>query len=36
MSNIDDVIHYLTSLQNRICAELETLDGEARFVRDSW
>ena len=36
MSNIDDVIQYFTSLQNRICAELETLDGEARFARDAW
>jgi coproporphyrinogen III oxidase len=36
MSNIDEVIRYLTSLQNRICAELETLDGEATFMRDAW
>ena len=36
MSNIDDVIRYLTNLQNRICAELETLDGDGTFVRDSW
>ena len=36
MSNIDEVIRYLTSLQNRICAELETIDGEATFVRDAW
>ena len=33
---IDDVIRYLTSLQNRICAELETLDGKASFVSDAW
>ena len=33
---IDDVIQYLTSLQNRICAELETLDGKAAFVGDAW
>ena len=33
---IDDVIQYLTNLQNRICAELETLDGKALFVRDAW
>ena len=26
MSNIDDVIQFLTTLQNRICAELEALD----------
>lgn len=36
MSNIDDVIRYFTSLQNRLCAELETLDGGARFARDAW
>jgi coproporphyrinogen III oxidase len=36
MSNIDDVRNYLTNLQNRICAELETLDGKATFVRDAW
>ena len=36
MSNIDDVRQYLTTLQNRICAELETLDGKGKFVRDSW
>ena len=33
---IDDVIQYLTSLQNRICAELETLDGKGSFIRDAW
>ncbi len=36
MANIDDVKNYLTSLQNRICAELELLDGKAGFVHDSW
>ena len=36
MSNIDRVIEYLRGLQNRICAELETLDGERTFVRDAW
>jgi coproporphyrinogen III oxidase len=36
MSNIDDVKGYLTSLQNRICAELETVDGNATFARDAW
>ena len=36
MSNIDRVIEYLRGLQNRICAELETLDGEQTFVRDAW
>ena len=36
MSNIDDVKTYLQNLQNRICAELETLDGKATFARDAW
>jgi coproporphyrinogen III oxidase len=36
MSNIADVKEYLLSLQNRICAELEQIDGGARFARDAW
>ena len=36
MSNIDDVKGYLLTLQNRICAELEQIDGRARFARDRW
>jgi coproporphyrinogen III oxidase len=36
MSNIDDVKDYLLALQNRICAELEQIDGRARFVKDAW
>jgi coproporphyrinogen III oxidase len=36
MSHIDDAKTYLLSLQNRICAELETLDGKASFQRDAW
>ena len=36
MSNIDDVKAHFTSLQNRICAELETLDGKATFAGDTW
>ena len=36
MSNIDQVIEYLTALQNRICSELELLDGNAAFVHDAW
>ena len=36
MSNIDDVKNYLAALQNRICAELELLDGKATFARDAW
>jgi len=27
---------YLLDLQNRICAELETVDGTGKFVEDSW
>jgi coproporphyrinogen III oxidase len=27
---------YLLDLQNRICAELETVDGRGKFVEDSW
>ncbi len=36
MSDIDDVKDYLVALQNRVCAELEEIDGRARFVRDGW
>ncbi len=36
MSNIDDVKDYLVALQNRICAELEQLDGRAHFAHDAW
>ena len=36
MSEIDAVRDYLTGLQERICAEVETLDGNARFVEDAW
>ncbi len=36
MSDINAVKSYLKNLQNRICAELETLDGKASFARDAW
>lgn len=36
MSNIDQVNAYLIALQNRICVELEQLDGKAEFLRDAW
>ena len=36
MSDIDSVKDYLVALQNRICAELELLDGKAEFLRDAW
>ena len=36
MSNIDQVKDYLQALQNRICAELEQVDGTADFAKDRW
>ena len=36
MKQIDDVSHYLQSLQNRIISELEHLDGKANFHEDAW
>lgn len=36
MSNIDQVKDYLLALQNRLTSELEQLDGEEKFARDSW
>lgn len=36
MTPIDDVKDYLIALQNRLCSELESLDGKATFARDSW
>ncbi len=36
MSDIDDVKGYLLSLQNRIVAELEQIDGNGVFRRDAW
>lgn len=36
MSDIDDVKDYLLSLQNRIVAQLEQIDGNGRFRRDAW
>ena len=34
--NIDNVIYFLTSLQDAICSALSTEDGEAKFEEDSW
>ena len=34
--SVDDVKGYLTGLQNRICAELESIDGKATFGSDTW
>ena len=36
MSDIDQVREYLLSLQNRIVAGLEQLDGKQTFKRDAW
>jgi coproporphyrinogen III oxidase len=36
MSEISRVEDYLRSLQNRIVAELEQLDGKEAFLRDAW
>jgi coproporphyrinogen III oxidase len=36
VSHIDQVKDYLLALQNRLTAELERLDGKAKFARDSW
>ena len=36
MSNIDEVKGYLVALQNRICAELEQVDGKRHFESDAW
>ncbi len=35
-SHVADVAKFLGELQQRICARLELLDGEARFVSDRW
>ena len=36
MNTLDSVNDYLLSLQNRIVAELEQLDGRGSFRRDAW
>ncbi len=36
MDRFDDIRDYLTGLQDRICAAIETADGRARFVEDAW
>jgi len=36
MNELNQVKDYLQALQNRIVAELEQLDGKARFRRDAW
>ena len=34
--DFDAVRHYLTDLQDRICAAVEQADGDVRFVEDAW
>ena len=36
MNDFDRVRDYLTGLQDRICAAIETADGSARFIEDAW
>ena len=36
MNELDQVEDYLQSLQSRIVAELEQLDGKQAFRRDAW
>lgn len=36
MNDIDTVRDYLTGLQDRICAAIETADGGAGFIEDAW
>jgi coproporphyrinogen III oxidase len=36
LSNIDTVKDYLQGLQSHICAQLEQLDGAAKFATDAW
>lgn len=35
-ADFDRVRDYLTGLQDRLCAAIETADGGARFVEDTW
>ena len=36
MNDFEAVRGYLTDLQDRICAAMETADGAARFHEDAW
>ena len=36
MTSVDEVKEYLLSLQDRIVANLEHLDGKAKFIEDAW
>lgn len=35
-ADVDSVKQYLLGLQDRICARLESIDGKAEFLTDSW
>ena len=34
--NKQQVLSYLQQLQQTICSALEQLDGDGRFIKDSW
>ena len=36
MTDFDSVRDYLTGLQERLCAALQDVDGDARFAQDDW
>lgn len=36
LDRVEEVDAWLRALQDRICAELETVDGDARFFEDAW
>ncbi|NOJ99281.1 coproporphyrinogen III oxidase, partial [Corallococcus coralloides] len=36
MNEFERVRTYLTDLQDRICAAIEAVDGQARFQEDLW
>ena len=36
MTHAESVAAFLRSLQDRLCNELERVDGQARFTEDRW
>jgi len=36
MTNAESVATFLRGLQDRICSELEAVDGQGRFFEDAW
>lgn len=36
MADLNSIVSYFKGLQDRICAELESWDGKARFEEDAW